>query len=401
MATFKATLNNKPKADGTYTIMLRITENRKVKYVSLSEYVKKLDWNPNPKNGNYVRQANPSFQAINKRIEQRINEAKEKAGETKIKTSEAIKNAIKGSQLSFVSFFEKHLENIKSNPKAFGNAKKYNTIINKLKNFLEGKDLTFEEVDYDFLVKFKTFLFKDGNVANTVNSDLKYIRAVLYEAIRSGKYPQGKNPFFTFKLEHKRTYKEALTIEELQKIERLELPENKLIWHVKNCFLFSYYTHGMRVGDLITLKWKNIQDDRLIYQMSKTGESTSILLNQKALQVLSHYIPEKINPDNYIFPLLDNNKDYDSDYYYFKTQMSAKNSLLNKYLKKIRDKAEITKNLHFHISRHTFASIAREKIGDISKIQKFLGHSSIAITQAYLGKLTNKSLDTDSSKIYE
>lgn len=401
MATFKAVINNKPKQDGTYTIMLRITENRKVNYISISEFVKKSDWNPIGNNGKYVRQSHPRHAFINSLIEEKIKEAKEKAGKIKIKTSAAIKAALKGDRESFLDFTQKHIDNIKQNPKSYNRWKKYKTVLKKLKEgYLVNKDLTFEEIDYEFLKSYKAYLYSIGNATNTVNSDLKYIRAILYEAIRAGKFPQGKNPFFTFKLEKEKSYKVALTNDELQKIGKLELNPNLLEWHIRNFFMFSFYTHGMRVGDFITLKWKNIQEGRLIYQMDKTGEVVSILLNEKSLNILSFYRPKKNNQEHYIFPLLSNDKDY-SDNDYLLKQMSSKNALINKYLKIIAAKAEINKNLHFHIARHTFASIARDKIQDISKIQRLMSHSSIAITQNYLGSISNKSLDADSNKIYE
>lgn len=80
-----------------------------------------------------------------------------------------------------------------------------------------------------------------------------------------------------------------------------------------------------------------------------------------------------VKPDDHIFPLLDNDATFakfvtqaDKDRmkpelrHQLYQQISAKNALINKYLKKIAEKAEITTNLTMHISRHAFAHIAQE-----------------------------------------
>ena len=51
---------------------------------------------------------------------------------------------------------------------------------------------------------------------------------------------------------------------------------------------------------------------------------------------------------------------------------------VNKYLKKIAEKAEIEKPLSMHISRHSFAHIAQEAGAESSAIKNILGHSNLA-----------------------
>src|SRR5690606_3310262 len=99
-------------------------------------------------------------------------------------------------------------------------------------------------------------------------------------------------------------------------------------------------------------------------------------------------------------PLLDNKIDYSNQVFLY-DQISSKNALLNKYLKQLASKAEIHKNISFHVARSTFANQAREKIKDISKIQKFLRHSSIQVTQDYLARISDTELDKDSDEIFK
>lgn len=76
-------------------------------------------------------------------------------------------------------------------------------------------------------------------------------------------------------------------------------------------------------------------------------------------------------------------------------QVSAKNALINKYLKKIAAMAEVTLNLTMHISRHAFAHIAQEAGAESGAIKNILGHSNLATTERYMGSFdTSKSDNT-------
>lgn len=405
MATFKPILNSKPKKDGTHTILLRITENRKHKYLSLDYSVREKDWNANPKTNNvgvyqYVRKSHIHHKQINDHIDNQIKEAKCRIEKVNTSNPDTIRRVIKGGNTeSFFKFAEQVANNIKSNPRGYGNWKKYNTVINKLAEYLKGEDLLFDDITYEFLDNYKAYLYSIGNRKNTINSNLKTIRAILYKAIKAGKFEQAKNPFFRYEIEAEKSRKEALTVSEIDRIIDLDLPENKLIWHVRNYFLLSFYLHGIRVADFIQLKVNNIQEGRVVYRMDKTGGVASIKIHDKAKEILSHYFKEGLKPYDYIFPILDNKVDYTDPVFLFR-RISAKNALINKYLKKIAQKAGIDKNVSFHTARRSFANVARSKIADISKIQKMLGHSSIKITEIYLDSLTDHSLDVDTDKIY-
>ena len=62
---------------------------------------------------------------------------------------------------------------------------------------------------------------------------------------------------------------------------------------------------------------------------------------------------------------------------FFITRLDPKTALINKYLKNIATKAEITKNITTHTARHSFADIARQKTDNIYNLSKTLGHSSL------------------------
>lgn len=126
----------------------------------------------------------------------------------------------------------------------------------------------------------------------------------------------------------------------------------------------------------------------------------------QAVEILKHYHREGVKPDEYIFPLLDNDAPYakyvtlaDKDrmkpelVHELYRHVSAKNALINKYLKKIAEKAEVTTNLTMHMSRHAFAHIAQEAGTESGAIKDILGHSNLATTERYMGSFNTARTD--------
>ncbi len=67
------------------------------------------------------------------------------------------------------------------------------------------------------------------------------------------------------------------------------------------------------------------------------------------------------------------------------------NEKLNVYLKEVAIHCGMTKNLTFHMARHTFATTVTLSNGvPIETVSKLLGHTKISTTQIYARVLENK-----------
>ena len=177
---------------------------------------------------------------------------------------------------------------------------------------------------------------------------------------------------------------------EITLIEKLEFKDDSLIWHVRNAFLFSFYNAGIRISDILQIRWKNIIKNRLVYQMHKTSRFLSIKLKEKPLAILEFYKSD--NQEDFIFPFLLHYVDY-SDKKFLFDQLGAKTALINKYLKEVARAAKIDKNISTHTARHSFADIARKKTDNIYNLSKTLGHSGLKITEAYLASFDEDAVD--------
>lgn len=227
-------------------------------------------------------------------------------------------------------------------------------------------DSYFGTIKFNELTKSKLELFKKFLLENTTNNTthiyLNRIRIIWKEAKDEGII--SINPFFKFKIpsliENEKQY---LTIEEVTRISTLKWEATAIQEQVRSAFVFACFT-GLRRSDIGLLKWSHIHDGFLQKPQKKGGRTVRIPIHPTAKKILSS-IPR--NPNNaFIFP-------------YFNKYSSNVNTVL----KRIAKKADITKNVTFHTSRHSCASILRKTGSDIFLVSSILGHSSVDVTKIY------------------
>lgn len=431
--TFNLELNNRPSKNKTYVVLLRITQDKKHTRKKTSIALnRKSDFNPKAKSGKWIRTSEPNHKKWNTVLENEIEEAKKAYRDLKksgMATKELIKTTINSSEVSpsFLIYAKQRTQDI-YNEGGYRNYKKYNGFCNKLESYLgkiHKKDVLFSEITTAFLSRFEAYLYSLKNVRNseaklhpnTISLTLRIFRTIINRAIQIDKIiTPAANPFMGFKyVSPKYSAKEKLNTEEIKAIEELELEEKSVIWNSKNCFLFSFYMAGIRAGDLIQLRWSNITTDgRLEYRMGKTKKYRSIKLHEKAKNILKLYYKDECQPTDYIFPLLKNDAPYakavtDEQKDTLPPELikkltddvSSKNALINKYLKKVAALAGIHKNISFHISRHSFSRIAKEKNVDNNHLKNILGHSNITITERYMGNFDTAETDAVMNSIFE
>lgn len=251
---------------------------------------------------------------------------------------------------------------------------------------------------------------------NTVQTNLNIFRTLIKRAIEvNGLMKMDSNPFLTFKYKGVRTEKKKLNSKEINSIKELELQKDSLIWNCRNYFLFSYYCAGIRAGDLMQLRWSNISsDNRISYQMGKNHKTRDLKLPAQALEILQLYKKEDTKPTDYLFPILNNEAEWakamtqaEIDVLPAKmkeqmyNQISSKNALINKELKKIAKLAGIDKPISLHVARHSFAKVAKEEGVETDTIQKILGHEREETTKRYMGELDNSEYDNTLEKIFD
>jgi len=264
---------------------------------------------------------------------------------------------------------------------------RFTVILNKLEGYR--KDVAFDDLTPGFIRRYMTHLRQHhGNNTNTISKNVAGIRTILYAAIREGRYPQERNPFFNVQLKTEPVKKNHLTPDQIDAIEALDLTPGEGPFKARDFFMFSFYMFGLRFSDVCLIEPGHIKGERLEWKMDKTGRDHGVLITPPARAILDRYLDEK---ERYIFPLLGG---YDiSSPLKLRRIIDSRNSRVNQDLKKVVDRAGVDAKVSFHIARHSIAGYLLRKGWGIHDISKALGHSSIKQTEAYFKGFDFHDLD--------
>lgn len=276
----------------------------------------------------------------------------------------------------------------------FKNKRKYLNLLSYLD--LYDPELMIEDIDYEFMVKFKNFLSEQPRLKSkeTINRYLKFLKTILNNERRKDNY--NNYQVLEFKTPIGSGNKAKLTKEEFEKIKEITIPDLQV---VKDIFCLQVYLRGCRVGDVLMMKPENFINDHLIYTEQKTKKIQNIKLIPEALEIVKKYLGSS---NFYIFPVLNRkpeNPDFDVKY---QKHIESNVSMLNRKLKLIAAHAGIEKKITTHVARHTFTSWADRSGVSSRQIQQMLNHSSLSVTENYLeGLRKSDELDEAAGRVFD
>ncbi len=159
-------------------------------------------------------------------------------------------------------------------------------------------------------------------------------------------------------------------------------------------FMFSLYTCGLRFSDVATLRWDEIDmEKRTIKHIqvkghTRNGKVLNLHITDEGMKILERW---RGKYDNFVFGLLGDDFDL-SDCEALKDSLGSKNRTINISLKAQGDKIGLDFPLHFHIARHTFATLALNAGVDVKTISSLMGHSSVMTTEKVYATLLPSTL---------
>ncbi|WP_417873844.1 tyrosine-type recombinase/integrase [Xanthomarina gelatinilytica] len=435
MASIKIVLRkNMIKKDGTIPLALRISDNYKTSYKWLGQYVLEKDWD---KVAGQAKRTHPNFKKLNNFLMKKLTQANDLYFDSKEDsiTPKQAKQRLKGPGGS-KSFFEVAADRVKRkydrgifsvaksemsilyNLEEFLNHKpssSKNIIIESIKqkrservsktrkseysfidainHFKKNKTLKFMDIDQAFLERYKTFCSAYLNQkTRTISNQLIFIRTLFNVAIKDGIVAPKFYPFAgeKEKIRIGSSNKIGLTRKEVEKIESLQFEPQTSIWHTHNAWLIAFYFAGIRISDIVKLRWSDFKDNRLYYVMNKNEKPISLKIPDKANAILDFYRKDQEVNSGYVFPFLRDVKEKNAEAVFRKTRNATK--LFNKFLKRIAQESGIDKTLSNHIARHSFGNIAGDKIHPLM-LQKLYRHSDLKTTLNYQANFIHKDAD--------
>ena len=163
--------------------------------------------------------------------------------------------------------------------------------------------------------------------------------------------------------------REFLTLEEVSRLIKTPYKDEQ----VKCAFLLSVFT-GLRWSDIKLLKWEDLHEDEngkyFRVTMKKTAKPICVYLSD----IGTKYLPTrtKSNDNGLVFTLPNNTR-------------------INAHVRRWCKEAKITKQVSFHVARHTFATMMLNNGTSLEVVSKMLGHKKLSTTEIY-AKLLNRTI---------
>lgn len=373
---------------------MRLGHNRTTTAIPLGYHIPEKDWDEKNRLVKNSYKGVGSVTRLNNAIQKKKSDAMDiilKLDESGVLASlsvTALKDKVyKGdSKNSIFQFADDLIDELKKAHR-IGTARGYKDVMGVLKKYCKEKDLSFQNLNYDFLTKFETHHYSKGNSANGLAVYMRTIRAIFNKAVKAGLVEKELYPFNDYKIKTTPTEKRALDWEFIKKIIEQDIKLGHGCFNARNYFVASYMMYGMNYTDMAFLKKSDISDGRIKYRRKKTSKLYDIKITANLETILSFYINR--NPESeYVFPILKR----DTPLLQYRDIEWAR----KRYNKKLKDLAAmcgIEGNLTSYVSRHSFATQAMLQQVPLNAISAMLGHSSLKTTQVYLKSLPNNVLD--------
>ena len=382
--------STKANANGQLPIYIRLTVDGQRFEFSSKKFIDKSKWSPELSkmkgSSEEARTINSYLDLMKSKV---LGIQMELIHKNEDLSLENFKSRILGThqrERMLIPIYQNHndkIEELIGNGYAYGTLERFKISLKHLQEFILWKynitDIGINKIDYAFVTEFEFYLRSVKKCNN--NTAVKYVRNFrkIIKICLDNDWLD-KNPCSRYDGKMKEVERDFLTEEELNKIYNKRFSSARLTL-VKDIFVFSCYT-GLAYVDVKGLKKDHIaigiDGEKWIFKnRQKTDTKSKIPVLPIAQEIIQKYAnhPKCLNEDS-ILPILTNQK-------------------MNAYLKEIGDLCDISKEITFHMARHTFATSVTLTNGvPIETVSKMLGHKNIQTTQHY-AKILDKKVSED------
>jgi len=221
------------------------------------------------------------------------------------------------------------------------------------------------------LLKFRINRISAGVSKSTVNRELSYLRAAYYKAMDNDNM-LAENPVAKIEFYDEKESKRDRYLSQKEKDLLLSASDGDL-----HKIIFFALKSGMRQGEILGLKWEDMDLDR--------GHMK--VISRKGKKIIIRYVP--IFPQ--IFDLLASLSRKGVGVFSKSNGDSlTRNGVVHSPFARLIKRLKIP-NFKFHDLRHTFASDFLAKGGTLTELAKIMGHTTTTMTERY-GHLSKEHL---------
>ncbi|MEW5843320.1 MAG: site-specific tyrosine recombinase XerD [Bacteroidota bacterium] len=252
----------------------------------------------------------------------------------------------------------------------------YKNDLQKFLNFVQGKNVTdYNQVTAGHIAKFFEQQKNNGIDSATTARYMSSIKG-FFGYLEDNNYIE-KNPTTTLsRVKKSRKLPAVLSFPEIERI--LNSPKTDDVAGLRDkAILETFYSSGLRVSELINLKVNDLYfADEVVRVFGKGSKERIVPMGSSAINWLKTYLTKSR-------PMLE--KKNKSQNYVFLNKRGTKLSRMWiwKIVNHYAHEAGITKEIHPHTFRHSFATHLLEGGADLRAVQEMLGHADISTTQIY------------------
>ena len=267
----------------------------------------------------------------------------------------------------------------------------YLQTLSRLMSFRNGKDLRFNAINPLFTLSYETWMRNQHMCRNTTSFYMRILRSVYNKAVTEG-ITANRHPFCNVYTGVDKTTKRALTRSDMARIKRTNLRHSPCIEFARDMFILSFYLRGISPIDLSYLRKTDICQGYVYYSRSKTGQQMQIRIVPDIQRILDKYSDTHTQ---YLLPLIKREDGTEQKQYRNSTQA------INRNLKKLAERLQLSSPLTLYVARHSWASIAQSFNVPINVISGAMGHDSETTTQIYLASIQTSKIDEANSLIID
>ena len=308
-----------------------------------------------------------------------------------------------------------------------------------LRGFIGAGGLPVRDITEDFIRRYEHYLSSEvGSSRNTIAMSMKFISKILGDIYRQYELDETANPFRKIKFHFEPSSRQYLLAEEVAAIRDLPLKTGGALDQAREIFIFECYS-GLRISDILTLRWENISPDGISVRMRKTGKVISVPLQRTVQEILarrarlrdgSGNVSRCKGPDcgvcgsgevdrsggdcrvgevgrsggadgsgvgsglagGFVFGYLKFDSANPGSKELTKA-IGAATASINRSLKTIAAMAGLSKPISTHIGRHSFATMLLTSGIDLPVIQELMGHHDVKVTQIYAKVISRRKAE--------
>ncbi|MDR0371577.1 MAG: site-specific integrase [Prevotellaceae bacterium] len=409
MASVKFYLDKRSvRKDGTYPLKLTVSHKNKAFHISLDIFIPEDCWVNNKIEGSVKNKKflNSYIMSRYSGIENHLFTLKHQGKLACMDVTELKKRLERMSSIEPQEeeesvrgekyLFRQHADKFIASRLAPKTRETYKSTLSKLSSFYNLDELTFGDIDYNWLEDFEVKMRATCRT-NTRSIHMRNIRAIFRNATKRKLVSKDLYPFEDFSIKTEETLHRNLSLADLITIKNYPVEPHQEKY--RDLFMLQFYLIGINTIDILHVEV--ITNGRLQYRRAKTGKLYDIKIHPEAMKIISKYTPGK----KYLLNFLDNYKSYaDFTHRYGRNlkqigpvEWVKSKSKNGRGIKKKQYKS-LFPFLSSYYARHTWATIAADLDIPEKTIRMALGHGRKTTTDIYIN-FDIKKVDEANNKI--